>query len=128
MIYLLVFGLLWALGVTGHEYIRTNNNLSIGYSLFQVYLFHATFSFLLCSVFQILSQGKKWQSQLGFLYLGTLIVKLLLFSAIFSATLFSEELLSYSEKLSLLIPVFIFLLPEVYFVYKILMKIDLIKN
>lgn len=120
--------MLFTLGVAVHEYIIANNSVKIGYSLVKVYLFHAIYSFLLCAVFQILSDVRKWQEQLGFLYLGALVFKLVFFSVLFSSFLFGQETFTFPERVSMLVPVFIFLLPEVYFIYKILMKIDAIKN
>jgi hypothetical protein len=127
-VYLLFFGLLLGLSISVHLYLLGEKINDVSFSLVYVYLFHAIFSFLLCSIFLVLGTSEKWQAQLGFLYLGALIFKVLLFSVIFSSTLFGEEVLTLTEKISLLIPVFIFLVPEVYFISKILMKIDSIKN
>ncbi len=127
-LYLLFFGLLFGVSINIHLYVLGDNINDVRFSLVQVYLFHAVFSFLLCSIFRILSGLKKWQEQLGFLYLGALVFKLIAFSVLFSTSLFGNELLTFLERISMLIPVFVFLLPEVYFISKILMKIDLIKN
>lgn len=116
--------MLFGLGFTIHTSLIKSQTLNIRFSIIAVYLFHAIFSFLLCSIVLISGQLKKWQPQLGFIYLGALIFKVILFSAIFSFGLFGEEVLTYPEKLSLLVPVFIFLVPEVYFIARILREID----
>ncbi len=123
-LYLLVFLVLLGLGFTTHLSFIKTQTVNVSFSITAVYVFHTLFSFLLCSIFLVLGTSEKWQSQLGFLYLGALIFKVLLFSAIFSSTLFGEEVLTHTEKLSLLIPVFIFLVPEVYFISRILSEID----
>lgn len=116
--------MLFGLGSTIHSALIKSQAENIRFSLNGVYIFHTFFSFLLCSLLLALGKYEKWQSQLGFLYLGALICKVMLFSAIFSASLFGPEVLTQTEKLSLLIPVFIFLVPEVYFIARILKEID----
>ena len=127
-IYLLVFGLLFALGTSAHMYIIGYHNFSIGFSLDHVYLFHAVYSFLLCSILFLLCMLKKWQDQLGFFYLGALAFKLIFFMIIFSNNLFGQTQLNGAERLSLMVPVFVFLIPEVYFIAKILSKIELVNK
>jgi len=123
-LYLLVFLMLFGLGYTIHTSIINAQTFDVSFSIFTVYAFHALFSFMLCSIILILGKYQKWQSQLGFLYLAALILKVFFFSIMFSSALFREEALTYPEKLSLLIPVFIFLVPEVYFIARTLGEID----
>lgn len=120
--------MLYGLGSAIHTALVESQVQNIRFSISGVYVFHTFFSFLLCSVLLALGKYEKWQSQLGFLYLGALILKVVLFSAIFSASLFGQEVLTQTEKLSLLIPVFIFLVPEVYFIAQILSKMDTINK
>jgi hypothetical protein len=101
---------------------------SLNFFVSNIYLFHAVFSFLLCSVFYVLSKIHKFKHQLGFIYLGALLFKLLTFSVIFYSVLFQQETLSNNERLSLLIPVFVFMVPELYFISKILLKTHPVKN
>lgn len=126
--YLLAFGLLFFTGVYIHVCAFENKIHEVSFSITTVYLFHAVFSFLLCSVFRMLSNTAKWKDQLGFVYIGALVFKLVLFCVLFSSFLFGQEPFTYTERLSMLLPVVIFLLPEVYFIYKILMKLDSINN
>ena len=92
------------------------------YSLRKVYLFHLGFSLLVCSNLQLISTVNKLSEQIGFIYLATLVLKIILFSIIFYQPIFKEENLVQSARISLLIPAIIFLLTEVIFVAKILNK------
>lgn len=117
---LLVFVVLYFVGFYLHQNILTNLDENVSFSLQKLYLFHAGFSILICVNFQLLSNVNKISEQLGFIYLGALLFKILLFSATFYTAIISEENLTTISKISLLIPTFIFLLTEVVFVSKIL--------
>lgn len=117
---LLVFAFLYFVGYYTHQKILTNLDENISFSLHKLYLFHTGFSILICVNFQLLSNVNKIYEQLGFIYLGTLLFKILLFSATFYTAIISGENLTTTSKISLLIPTFIFLLTEVIFVSKIL--------
>jgi hypothetical protein len=116
----LLFGFLLFFGFYVHSFILKSNDILIGFPLFQIYLFHAIFSLAICASLQILSFIERFASQLGFIYLGTFLLKLLLFAIIFSALLFKKEPNSFANKMSLLAPVFLFLLFEVFIIAKIL--------
>ncbi len=74
----------------------------------------------ICAIFYFLSLKERFVGQIGYLYLGTLLLKLLLFSLIFKDFLFHEEEDSLAERISLLVPVFLFLFFEVIIIVKIL--------
>jgi hypothetical protein len=90
------------------------------FSLVSVYWFHAIISLLICVVIDLFSRKLKYHNQLGFIYLGALVFKILVFSIVFNKVLFGEHVLSNSESISLLIPLAIFLVTEVYFITQIL--------
>jgi hypothetical protein len=69
----------------------------------------------------LFSNVNKIFEQLGFIYLVTIVLKLLLFCLIFYKSLFAEELL-FIARISLFVPMIIFLLTEAVFVAKILKK------
>ena len=123
---ILVFSLIlvgiFFLSFTSHENYLLEREIILPFSLQKVYLFHLCFSLLICINFQLLSSVDKIFSQLGFIYLGTLFFKIVLFSAIFYQSILKGESLSEIASISLLIPTFIFLLTEVFFVAKILNK------
>ncbi|MDX6745596.1 DUF6168 family protein [Polaribacter sp. PL03] len=119
---LLAFIILAIVGFYIHTFILENEGIITPFSIKKLYLFHAGFSILVCVNLQLLSTVNKISEQLGFIYLGTLLLKIMLFSATFYNVLIKGENLAIATKISLLIPTFIFLLTEVFFVSKILNK------
>ena len=117
---LLAFITLYILGVYAHTVILENQEVSVPFSLHKLYLFHAGFSILICVNLEILDGFNKIVGQLGYLYLGGLLLKIALFSAVFYQVIINGEAESFISKISLLIPTFIFLLTEVFFVAKTL--------
>lgn len=86
----------------------------------KAYVFHFFFSLILLIAFVILAQRDKFFEQLGFIYMGLLIFKIIVFAALFYPQLLGENLLSRYYRASLLIPVIVFLLLEVIFISKIM--------
>ncbi len=122
IIYSITFFLLYYIGFSIHENYLDNNAITLPFSLKKVYLFHLAFSLLICINFLVLSSVDKIFEQLGFIYLGTIVLKLLLFCITFYKSIFTEENLSFDARVSLLIPMILFLLTEAFFVAKILRK------
>ncbi len=120
LIYLLVFSFLFFVSYTIHENYLENKEIILPFLLKKVYHFHLGFSLLICINFKIFSSVDKIFEQLGFIYLGTLFLKITIFCIIFYQPIFGEEILSQTARISLLIPLLIFLLTEVIFVAKIL--------
>jgi hypothetical protein len=118
--YILVFVILFVIGFYGHQFLLNYLELKIIFSLEKVYLFHAFFSALICVNLRVFSTVDKLFPQLGFIYLSTLVLKLILFATFFYNPLFSSDSFSLVEKGSLFFPLFIFLLTEAVFVLKIL--------
>lgn len=96
--------------------------IDLRFGLMEVYLFHAITSSVIYVSLEILSRTQKFQRQIGFLYLGTLFIKVAIFAGIFNGSIMSINDMTNKEALSLLFPLFIFLFLEVYFVAKILNK------
>ena len=117
-----IFFFLFLVSLSLHELYLENKQLILPFSLQKVYLFHLVFSLVICSNFLVFSTAAKVFEQLGFIYLGTILLKLILFSIIFHKTIFSEKGLPFSARLSLFIPMLVFLLIETVFVTKILKK------
>ena len=122
LLYAFVFFSIFFLSFYLHEIILEKQEIILPYSLRKVYLFHLGFSLLICSNLQLLSTVNKLSEQIGFIYLATLVLKIILFSIIFYQPIFKEENLEQSARISLLIPAIIFLLTEVIFVAKTLNK------
>ena len=121
-LYSLIFFGVFFLSFSLHESYIEKQGAILPFSLKQVYVFHLGYSLLVCVNFKLFSNVDKIFSQLGFIYLATLLLKIVLFCAIFYQPIFREENLSQIARVSLLIPVFVFLLTEVFFVARILNK------
>tara|TARA_B110000211_G_C14025037_1_gene529399 strand:- start:248 stop:640 length:393 start_codon:yes stop_codon:yes gene_type:complete len=121
-IYSLVFFSLFFIGLFLQENMIEKQTVILPFSLKKVYLFHLGFSLLICVNFKLFSTVDKVFEQLGFIYLGTLLLKIVLFYIIFYKSIFTKENLTQITRLSLFFPTIIFLLTEAIFVAKILNK------
>lgn len=120
LLYPIVFAILYFVGLYFHNLYLNEKEVFLPFSLEKVYKFHAAFSGLICINFLLFSTVDKISDQLGFVYLVTLVLKIVLFCIVFYSSIFTEENLADVAKISLLVPTFIFLLTEVFFVAKIL--------
>ena len=121
-LYIFVFLSLFFISLHLNESYIEKQDIILPFSLRKVYLFHLGFSLLVCINFKALSVVDKIFEQLGFIYLFTLFLKIILFVAIFYKVLFTEESLTQVARVSLFIPMFIYILTEAVFVTKILNK------
>ena len=69
--------------------------------------------------FNFLSSIEKILEQLGFIYLGAIVLKIVFFSIVFYNPIFTSEGLTIAERISLLIPMVIFLITEVCFLFQL---------
>lgn len=122
LLYGFVFISIFFLSFFLHENYIENRGIMLPFSLKKVYLFHLGFSLLICTNFLLLSTVNKIFDQLGFIYLGTIVLKLVLFCMVFYNPLFIVDELSNISRVSLFIPMLIFLSTEAIFIAKILMK------
>jgi hypothetical protein len=122
IVYLLTFITLYFIGFYFHENYIENKVILLPFSLQKIYLFHSGFSLMVCVNLLLLSSVNKIADQLGFIYLGTILLKLLLFSIIFYKSIITNEILEFSARISLIIPLLIFLLTEAFFVIQILIE------
>ena len=120
--YTLTCILLYILGLFLHNTYLETNKILLPFSLQKTYLFHAGFSLIVCVNLLALSNVNKILDQLGFIYLGTILLKILLFSIIFYKSIITNEIIEFSARISLMIPLLIFLLIEAFFVVQILQK------
>ncbi|WP_026776073.1 DUF6168 family protein [Polaribacter sp. Hel_I_88] len=123
-LYIVTFSSLFMVSFFLHEYYLKANELILPFSLKKVYIFHAGFSLLICVNFRLLANVDKIFSQLGFIYLGCLFLKMILFCVVFYKSLFNDIILTGIAKTSLILPMFIFLLTEAIFIARILNKKD----
>lgn len=121
IIYSIAFALLGFLGFTTHKFYTEEHQISLPFSLLKVYVFFAVFSLIICLLLNILSTVKKKENQIGLFYLASILLKLPIFGATFYSSIFKITL-SINQRLSLIIPMMVFLAVEVFFVAKILSK------
>lgn len=93
---------------------------NLRFGLLEVYIFHTIATSIIYVASDLLSRTRKFEHQIGFLYLGTLFLKVAVFVGIFQDSIVSINEMTDKEVLSLLLPLFIFLFLEVYFISKIL--------
>lgn len=122
LIYASVLFLIFLIGHFIHNFYIEKQQLILSFSLKKVYLFHFGFSLIICVNFLLLSNVNNILEQLGFIYLGAILLKLILFGVTFYKSIFTQEALTFVERLSLFIPTIIFLLTEAIFIIKIINK------
>ena len=120
--YTAIFFCIFIVSFSLHEYLLDEREIILPFSLKKAYLFHLGFSLIICTNFQAISKVEKIFDQLGYIYLGTILLKLITFIAIFYKSIVTEEILPFITRISLLIPMIIFLLLEAIVVAKILKK------
>jgi len=120
--YTAIFFCIFIVSFSLHEYLLDEREIILPFSLKKAYLFHLGFSLIICTNFQAISKVEKIFDQLGYIYLGTILLKLIIFIAIFYKSIVTEEILPFITRISLLIPMIIFLLLEAIVVAKILKK------
>lgn len=119
-IYFCAFVLLFFLGKYIHSEILESLKIQPIFSLTNVYIFHAAFTFFVCVLFSFLAEKNKWFDQLGLIYLVVLVIKIALFFIVFYKSIFSAGEIPKADSISLLIPIAIFVTVEVYFIAGIL--------
>lgn len=104
-----------------HSYILVSAQENPPFELLNIYLFLAIAALVLVVFFELLaSLSGQFKDQLGFLYLGAMALKIMLFCVVFRGFLFTNIVLSKLDSISLLIPIFIFIFFEVVIIAKIL--------
>jgi hypothetical protein len=118
----IVLFMVFLVGFLVHDFFLESQQIKIPFSLKKVYLFHLSFSVTLCINFLVFSAVNNVYEQLGFIYLGSILLKITLFCVLFYKSIFTEEELPLSSRVSLFIPVILFLATEAIIVTKILKK------
>lgn len=103
-----------------HQYLLNIKSVTLSYSLMQVYLFYAIAALLVYAVVVIVA--KKLPSQAGYAFLAMVFLKIGFFVVLFSSVLFTEARLPMLERVSLIIPFFMFLGLEAIQITKLLNK------
>lgn len=97
-------------------------------SLYKVYLFNFIFSLFLCIGAVMLSYNKKYSDQIGFLYLASVVLKMIFFFLVFYKPIFKAEAFTNAQTYNLLIPIVLFIIFEVILIGKSLKNITTLKN
>ena len=100
---------------THQNFIRIEN---LRYSLFFVYLFHSISTLIIYILIEVISM--KLPNQAGYAYLASIFLKIGFFVLLFSATVFSDVVMEKEERISLVIPLFLFLIAETIAVSRLL--------
>jgi len=109
-----LFLLIFVIGFFTHQFFVTEN---LPYSLFQMYFFHVVATTLVYIVVEVLA--KVVPNQEGYAYLMMMCFKIGAFVLIFQNSVFGESL-SKTERVSLVLPLFLFLIAEVIAVGRLL--------
>lgn len=118
IIYSATILLLFFIGYFLNDFLIEKNNVQLSFNLFQVYLFHALASLIIYILVELVVT--QLPNETGYLYLALTMIKLGLFVLIFQNDIFSETPLIKAEKVSLVAPLFIFLITETLGVAKLL--------
>jgi hypothetical protein len=124
IVYFLSFTVLFLVVQFSQEFILNQLNSTVRFKLWNVNLFFAIASLIICLHFLIFSSIKNLKPQLGFIYLPTLFIKGIIFFVAFRSSIFNLDSLTTAERLNLLIPFLLFLGLEVFFIVKIIRKTE----
>jgi hypothetical protein len=83
---------------------------TLTYSINSIYLFHFVAFIVIVVSVELLS--KRLPDQVGYFYLASVFVKIGLFVLVFKGTIFSDAPMSFLERISIIIPFFMFLVLE----------------
>lgn len=114
---LIVFSLL-AISFFIHDYTLVSSNIYVSYPLLNVYLFHAIAASIVYIMIEVLAE--KLPNQAGYAYLAAIFLKIGLFVLIFQESIMANDSLSKPERISLVVPLFLFLILEAVAVSKLL--------
>lgn len=116
---IIVFTLILVVAFASSYFLQTSfMSTKLSFSLFNVYLFHAVAAFIVYSSIEALAV--KLASQAGYAYLAAIMIKMGLFVILFQESVLSGSSLTKPERLSLIIPLFLFLIIEAIGVSKLL--------
>ncbi|WP_419213263.1 DUF6168 family protein [Maribacter sp. X9] len=120
ILYIVVLLLVGTTSYFFHLFLLKEKHESFTVVLQNAYVFHLCFSLATLIIFRLLARSNKLFDQLGFIYMGLLVFKIVVFATLFYPQLLGEDLLPRSFRASLLIPVIVFLPLEVIFISKIM--------
>ena len=116
--YLVIACLAFAIAFFIHDYSLNMKNLYLSYSLLSVYLFNFIASVIIYTSIEVLAE--KLPSQAGYGFLACVFLKIGFFVVLFQDTVFSEVRLELYQRLSLIVPFFLFIIIESIAIAKLL--------
>ena len=111
--YVLIVAAVFLISYYLHQYILSNLNLEVSYTLLSVYLFHVIATIIVYGIIEYVAETLPTQA--GYAYLTSVFLKIGFFILIFQASILSEVKLPLFERVSLIAPFFLFLLIEAVF-------------
>jgi len=116
--YLLIVIAVFVVVFFTHQYVLDSKQLVLSYSLLNVYLFNAIASTIVYGCVELVAE--KLPSQAGYAFLACVFLKIGFFVLLFQATIFPEVKLEVFQRLSLMIPFFLFIIIEAVGIAKLL--------
>ncbi|WP_428741626.1 DUF6168 family protein [Tenacibaculum sp.] len=110
--------IVFAVSYFPHNYTLQSKEIHLSFSLLLVYLFHVIAAIVVYSIVEFVAE--KLPNQAGYAYLAAIFLKIGFFVLIFQASVFANEQLSKPDRISLVIPLFLFLIVEAIAVSKLL--------
>lgn len=110
--------ILFLVSYSAHDYVLTLKEIKLPYSLLSIYIFHVIATIIIYVSLEFLADNLP--NEAGYGYLAFMLLKIGFFLLIFQDTVFGEDKLVKLEKVSLVIPLFIFLATEAIVVSKLL--------
>lgn len=92
------------------HYLLNSQEQKLAFSLTNMYLFHFISYVIICLSVEFLNT--KLPSQVGYAYLASVFIKIGVFVLVFKSTILRAEDLSMAERLSIVAPMFLFLVLE----------------
>ena len=118
LVFLAASILLFVASYSVHKYMINLKDINMSFSLFSVYLFHVISAVIVYVIVEAVAL--KLPNQAGYAYLTSVFLKLGFFVLLFQASVFANEALTKPERISLVIPLFLFLITEAVAVSKLL--------
>ena len=101
-----------------HIYALDYLGEALRFSLTSMYIFHAIAYMVICLCVEFLYS--KMPNQVGYAYLASVFIKIGLFVLVFKAEIFGDEPLSMAERLSVVVPLFLFIAFEAIYCGKLM--------
>ncbi|WP_233861561.1 DUF6168 family protein [Tenacibaculum piscium] len=110
--------LLFAVSYFLHTYILKMQEVVLPYSLLSMYLFHVIATSLVYIILEFIADTLP--NEAGYVYLASMLLKIGFFVLIFKNDVFTEVKLIQPARISLVVPLFLFLTTEAMGVFKLL--------